>query len=131
MTRPTYSDIAKAVHRDRMDPKIFAPLISGKNPDGSDWALPTVPGTLIPRGYQQITTLGTVQTLNVPAGATVALIHAQGQDVRYRDDGSDPTATVGMPIPAGGSLTYNGDLGTLRFIEQAAGAGLNVLYYQA
>lgn len=109
----------------------LATLASGKNADGTDFSLLTVSGTLTPRGYEQITSLGTAQALSVPAGANLALIQAQGQAVRYRDDGVGPTATVGMPIAAAGSLSYNGDLAALRFIEQAAGAVLNVLYYQA
>lgn len=124
--------------RDRsgMLPSAVAPLVSGKNPDGTDFTMPmgtvrTNSGTLVPRGYQQITALAASTGLSVPAGANIALVQAQGQAVRYRDDGTAPTAAVGMPIAVGGSLTYNGDLAAIRFIEQALGAVLNVLYYQA
>lgn len=80
-------------------------------------------------GYQQITSLSASTALTVPAGATMALIVAETQAVRWRDDGTAPTATVGMPLAIGVSLSYDGDLKAIRFIEQAASAKLNVAYY--
>ena len=89
-------------------------------------------------GYQQITGLSSVKSLTVPVKdtngisttPTVAIISVEGQPVRYRDDGVAPTATVGMPIPNGGVLTYDGDLANIKFIEQSSGAILNVSYYK-
>jgi len=49
--------------------------------------------------------------------------------VRWRDDGTAPTASVGMPLPAGTILSYDGDLSRIRFIETAASAALNISYY--
>jgi hypothetical protein len=88
-------------------------------------------------GYQQITSLATATSLTVPArnldglsGApTLALITPETQAVRWRDDDVDPTSTVGMPLAAGVTLQYDGDLTKIRFIEQTAGARLNVTYY--
>jgi hypothetical protein len=34
-----------------------------------------------------------------------------------------------MPLAAGVTLQYDGDLSQIRFIEQTAGAKLNVTYY--
>jgi len=81
------------------------------------------------RGYQQITGLNIFKTLTVPANAGAALIQATGQPVRYRDDLVTPTASVGMLLANGDSMWYTGDLGALRFIETAASATINVLYY--
>lgn len=80
-------------------------------------------------GYQQITSLSASTALTVPTGATMALIVADTQGVRWRDDGTAPTASVGMPLAVGVSLSYDGDLKAIRFIQQAASATLNVSYY--
>jgi hypothetical protein len=88
-------------------------------------------------GYQQITTLSSATNLTVPttdlnglsAKPTLALIVAETQNVRWRDDGVAPTASIGMPLAAGVTLQYDGDLSRIQFIEQTAGARLNISYY--
>jgi hypothetical protein len=91
--------------------------------------LPTRPGTLVPKGYQQITSLSSATALTVPTGSKVALIQAETKDVRWRDDGTNPTASVGMIIAAGETLAYTGTLSAIKLIESAASAKLNVSYY--
>jgi len=85
--------------------------------------------TTVCLGYQQITSLSSAAGLTPPQGATMALIVAETQGVRWRDDGTNPTASVGMPIAAGAYLNYDGDLNRVKFIEQTASAKLNVSYY--
>lgn len=85
--------------------------------------------TTVCLGYQQITSLSASAALTVPTGATMALIVADTQGVRWRDDGIAPTASVGMPLAVGVSLSYDGDLKAIRFIQQAASATLNISYY--
>jgi hypothetical protein len=80
-------------------------------------------------GYQQITSLSSAQSLTVPLGATMALIVPETQAVRWRDDRTAPTASVGMPVAVGESLNYDGDLKSIWFIEQTASAKINVSYY--
>jgi len=80
-------------------------------------------------GYQQITSLSSATGLTVPVGATMAVIAPLTQGVRWRDDGTNPTASVGMPISAGAYFNYDGDLKNIKFIEQTASAELNVSYY--
>ncbi len=80
-------------------------------------------------GYQQITSLSSSTALTVPAGATLALIVPETQNVRWRDDGVAPTASVGMLVPANSSMSYDGDLKAIRFIAATSGAILNVSYY--
>jgi hypothetical protein len=88
-------------------------------------------------GYQQITSLSSSTALTVPqkdlsglAGTPrIAIITPETQGVRWRDDGVAPTASVGMPLAAGVTLQYDGDLSQIRFIEQTASAKLNVTYY--
>ena len=82
-----------------------------------------------PVGYQQITSLSAATALTVPAGARSAVIIAQTQAVRWRDDGTNPSATVGMPLPVNTMLEYSGDLAAIKFFEQTASAALNISYY--
>jgi hypothetical protein len=90
----------------------------------------SIPGHLVALGYQPITSLSTATALTVPAGATVAYIQVSGAAIRYRDDGTTPTASVGMPVPVGSMLTYSGSLSAIQFIQQTAGAVLDVSYYK-
>ena len=85
--------------------------------------------TTVCLGYQQITSLSSATALTVPSGATAALIVATTQNIRWRDDGTNPTASVGMPVLVDTYFTYDGDLNRIRFIEQSSGAVLNVSYY--
>jgi hypothetical protein len=88
-------------------------------------------------GYQQITDLSSAVGLTVPLLApdgsnqkpTFALIICETQGVRWRDDGTAPTASIGMPLAAGVPLQYDGDLNKIRFIQQTASAKLNISYY--
>ena len=88
-------------------------------------------------GYQQITDLSSAAGLTVPTidkngnkqQPTFALIIAETKDVRWRDDGTNPSSTVGMPLTAGVPLQYDGDLTRIKFIETAASAKLNISYY--
>lgn len=88
-------------------------------------------------GYQQITSLSAATGLTVPTNdssgnkqqPTFALIIAETQGVRWRDDGTNPTASVGMPLAVGVPLQYDGDLTKIKFIEQTASAKLNISYY--
>lgn len=86
-------------------------------------------------GYQQITTVSSAVGLTLPASKDGykprrALIIPQTQAVRWRDDGTDPSATVGMPLAVGATLDYDGDLNKIKFFEQAASAALNISYYR-
>jgi len=85
--------------------------------------------TTVCLGYQQITSLSAAAGLTVPSGATLAVIIPESQAVRWRDDGTNPTSAIGMPVPILTVLSYDGDLQRIRFIEQAASAKLNVSYY--
>jgi len=82
-----------------------------------------------PVGYQRLTSLTTAAGLTVPAAARAALIQAESQPVRWRDDGTAPTASTGMLIDAGETLFYVGNLGALRFVESQSTAALNVSFY--
>lgn len=96
---------------------------------------PGVTATYTPLGYCQLTSMAASTALStcaggVPAGATLAQLCAEAQAVRYRDDGTAPTATVGMPAAAGSCFSYTGSLSAIRFIQATAGAILNVSFYR-
>lgn len=81
-------------------------------------------------GYQQIVGLAAATALTVPKGSTLAIITPEAQAVRWRDDGTDPSATVGYPLAVGSELRYDGaNMEKLKFFQQAATANLNVFYY--
>lgn len=83
-----------------------------------------------PLGYVQITSTSSAIGLSPPSEATIAEITVEAQAIRYRDDGTSPTASVGMPVAAGNSFQYAGDLTAIKFIAQVSGAILNVSYYK-
>lgn len=82
-------------------------------------------------GYQQVTATGTVFTLpSPPVGTRRVIIQAEVQAIRWRDDATAPTATVGMLIAAGGELRYDGaNMAAFRGIAATAGAIANISYY--
>jgi hypothetical protein len=84
-------------------------------------------------GYQQITSLASATNLTVPTtgGPVVwALICAETAGVRWRDDGTAPTASVGQPLAAGQCFQYAGPLLTIQFIAQTGSPVLDVSYYR-
>ncbi len=93
---------------------------------------------MTPCGYQQIVaaTLDTGAQLTIPnitppAGQRpqYVIMVAEGQNVRWRDDGTAPTSTVGMLLPTNTPVFYDGPLTALRFISATAGAILNISFY--
>ncbi|MBO1021456.1 hypothetical protein IPV08_15960 [Methylobacterium sp. SD274] len=94
-------------------------------PTGSAAAAGSTPLT-----YRQVTDVSTSTALpNIPGDATVATVIPDGAGVRMRKDGTAPTTAVGMPIPVGGGVKlYGAEISAARFIQQSAGAILNVEY---
>ena len=88
-----------------------------------------VNGSVVPLGFQQLTSMTAATALTPPTGARIAVIDAEVQNVRWRDDGTAPTTTVGMRIISDTQLVYSGDLAAILFIAETAGAALNVSYY--
>lgn len=84
-----------------------------------------------PLGYSQITSLGSAVTLgSIPTGAKMALISVSSANVRWRDDGTSPTTTVGMPMIAGQEFQYSGDFTKLQFIAVSGSPVLDVSFYK-
>jgi hypothetical protein len=58
--------------------------------------------------YQQMSVTTVVNLTSAPAQATYALISPETNGIRWRDDGTDPTAAVGFPVAAGATFVYDG-----------------------
>lgn len=88
-----------------------------------------------PVGYKQITSLATAVGLtlpNAPAGTQIGAAIIQNNTtgtVRWRDDGTAPTSTVGMLIPAGGELDYFGEMTAIQFVSASGSPILDISYY--
>lgn len=90
---------------------------------------------IVPLGYQQIAGLTTssAQGLTAPTGATIAVITVSGNAIKYRDDGTAPTTTLGVTLPvttSGLPFIYQGTLSKIQFISTTGTATLDILYYR-
>ncbi len=92
-----------------------------------------LPDFAIPTGYVQLTSLGSATGFSVPANTTFCIVIPTGAALNYRGDGTNPTASVGMPLainqPAAFRMSAS-DLGALRFIQQDTGGVANIDCYR-
>lgn len=84
-----------------------------------------------PLGYVQQSVTAAAALSTIPVGATYAVLVPESNAIRYRDDGTNPTAAIGMPVAAGASITYDGNLAAVKVISQSGTASLNIAYYAA
>lgn len=80
-----------------------------------------------PIGFERIALPG---ALTVPGQARMMLVQAEGANVRWRDDGTPPTAAIGMLLQDGETISYTADLESFRAVVVAGVASLNVSYYR-
>lgn len=93
-------------------------------------------------GHQQLTVSSTAVSLTVPTGTrpTHALITVQVDSVRWRADGTAPTAAIGNPIFATSTTTgvldltdpqarYQSVIKTIQFIRVTTDATLDIEYF--
>ena len=83
-------------------------------------------------GYEQITVSTTaVPFTTIPAGAKRALVVLESANaLRWRGDGTAPTASVGNPLAGSGVLEVESILEKFKAIRSgAADAVMNVTYY--
>ena len=92
---------------------------------------------LVNLGFKQFTgalaaakSLAQINGGAIPEGATIALVAVENQSVRWRDDGTDPTATVGHLLTAGTYVWFTQWLSKINFIQVTAGATLTVSFYK-
>jgi hypothetical protein len=113
---------------------VSAVAICASLPAQSQVSTPVLP--LQALGYCQLTSLDSAAKLSacaggIPASANIAWIGVESQGIRYRDDGTAPTASVGFPIAAGGTLFYVGTLSAIELIQQNVAAIVDVLFYHS
>ena len=97
----------------------------------------------VPLGYHQYTSTATVHDLTdagsfvIPAGSRYVWLEAEVQAIRWRDDGTAPTASTGELLPPFTQQTpfeywFGNPADALRFlfIAAAAGALLNASFYK-
>lgn len=91
-----------------------------------------------PLGYVQIvaatlaSAVGIVNGTNVapiPAGVKRMVMQAEVANVRWRDDGVDPTAAVGMILAAGDIVEYTGNVAAIKFIAVSGSPLVNLSFY--
>ena len=83
-------------------------------------------------GYQQVAAGGADASFapTIPDGTEYMEVVATAQAIRWRADGTTPTASVGMPVPvATPVIFFFQSLPQLRLIAQVAGAALDITYY--
>jgi hypothetical protein len=82
-------------------------------------------------GCQQITSLASAAPFaSIPTGAKLATVTPEVQPVRYRDDGTAPTASIGPLLYPGLVWSYSGPLASIQFIQTAASATIDVCFYK-
>lgn len=86
-------------------------------------------------GFEQLTGISAAKALqSKPAGTRQIWMQAEGQHVRYRCDGSNPEAGVGMRLlkDVNDPTVLNAvgtSLADLKFIEESATGKVNVTYF--
>ena len=97
--------------------------------------VPSSPSTALV-GSQEGVSLASATALTLPTGATRAVISVEGtnntagQCARWRDDGTNPTGSAGIPLAANTIMHYQVTSLPIKLIE-ATGATctMNVAYY--
>lgn len=83
--------------------------------------------------YTQETSIDSAKTLSLPTGCRKVLLQAEAQNVRYRLDGTNPAAGVGMLCLTGAhqptEVQMQEGVTSIKVIGAASGAKLNVTTY--
>ena len=87
-------------------------------------------GNGTPNGYQQVTNSGTAGALTVPAGTTSMILAVSVQAIRFTLDGTNPTASSGMPVAVGDAVPIVGNIRNVRIISQTGTATVDVQYFK-
>ena len=90
-------------------------------------------GGMIPLGYCQlsVSTATAVSTCTggIPAGTLKTQI-CSSTAIRYRDDGTSPTASIGMPAQALSCFAYDGTISTVQIIPQSGTSVVDISFYK-
>lgn len=98
----------------------------------------TFPAERKPAGYRQLAVSNTAVGLasatgGIPTYATRAVITVETDAIRWRDDGTDPSATVGMPVAANASFELSSaeSIAAFKTIRVTTDAKINITYYKS
>ena len=81
-------------------------------------------------GFEQLTVSTSALSLTVPQDAVLAIVNVHDNDIYSRDDGTDPTATVGRSHKAETDFVVCGsNMNRIKLIRDTADAEVNVSYY--
>jgi hypothetical protein len=88
-------------------------------------------GQLAPAGFQQLTVSSTAVALTVPTDAIYAVGIVECNGINIRDDGTSPTASVGMPygvssLPQTFTICGSAALTQTRLIRRSSDSVVNV-----
>jgi hypothetical protein len=84
-------------------------------------------------GYWQMGAGDLTTATTLDGHGSVVMIQAEGQNVRYRTDGVNPTAAVGMLLEVGAIHVINmpdGSQNDIKVIEAAVGGILNITWFR-
>jgi hypothetical protein len=92
------------------------------------------PNYATPLGFEQLAAVSTATGFTaIPAGSTYAMVTVSAP-VRYRSDGTPPTASLGVLLPANPAEPYQLAGGTLlasiKFIPVSGTATINAEFYK-
>jgi hypothetical protein len=79
---------------------------------------------------QTLTLTSSAQSLTVPTGSVWATLCLETANARWRDDGTAPTASVGVPLTAGQCMQYAGPFTRFQIIAQSGSPVLSVSFYR-
>ena len=93
-----------------------------------------IAGQVTSLGYCQLTSVSAatpISTCPIPSNATFVNVIIEGQTVRYRTDGVNPTASVGMLLDIGADKVFSVTaLKNIKFIETAPTATVDLEFYR-
>lgn len=86
------------------------------------------------QGLQQIgylqQSISSATTLSIPQGTTLMVLSAEGNAIRWRSDGTSPTATVGQPLAVLQPLLISMAGINFQVVPQTGSATINASFYR-
>lgn len=85
-----------------------------------------------PAGYEQQAVSTVAAITSIPSVANKAFVQPDNGDIRWRDDGTAPTATVGNYLPQLSTLTIESvkSLANFQMVAVTGTVNVNINFYQ-
>lgn len=84
-------------------------------------------------GYVQLASLGSAIGFTLPAGSQWCIVIPEGAPIRYRVDGTNPTAAIGVPLVVNQPVIFRfsaAQFAAVKFIQQSVGGIANIDCYK-